>query len=94
MCGIAGIYAYHSAANPVDRQEVFRIRDYMTPRGPDGRGEWRSQDERVVFGHRRLSIIDCSDGGAQPMASPDGKFVVTEQLRNPVYGAFNQRRTG
>ena len=77
MCGIAGIYAYHSNANPVDRQELIRIRDYMTPRGPDGYGEWHSHDEHVVFGHRRLSIIDCSDAGAQPMASPDGKFIVT-----------------
>jgi asparagine synthase (glutamine-hydrolysing) len=77
MCGIAGIYAYHSAANLVDQQELIRIRDSMTPRGPDGRGEWRSHSERVAFGHRRLSIIDCSNAGAQPMASPDGKFIVT-----------------
>lgn len=77
MCGIAGIYAYHSAANPVDRQELIRIRDYMSARGPDGRGEWYSQGERVGFGHRRLSIIDCTDAGAQPMASADGRFIVT-----------------
>jgi asparagine synthase (glutamine-hydrolysing) len=77
MCGIAGIFAYHSAALPVDRQELIRIRDYMTPRGPDAKGEWHSPGVRVAFGHRRLSIIDCSDAGAQPMASPDGKLVVT-----------------
>ena len=55
MCGIAGIYAYHSNANPV-AEELIRIRDYMAPRGPDGYGEWHSHDEHVVFGHRRLSI--------------------------------------
>ena len=53
MCGIAGIYAYHYAANPVDRMELRKIRDQMAARGPDGFGEWYSSDERVGFGHRR-----------------------------------------
>src|SRR4030081_2155885 len=77
MCGIAGIYAYHYAANGVDRAELQRIRDYMQVRGPDGFGEWYSPDERVGFGHRRLTIIDLSERGAQPMMSADGKLVVT-----------------
>jgi asparagine synthase (glutamine-hydrolysing) len=77
VCGVAGIYAYHYAANPVDRAELRRIRDYMTARGPDGFGEWYSKDERVGFGHRRLSIIDLTERGAQPMTSADGKLVVT-----------------
>jgi asparagine synthase (glutamine-hydrolysing) len=77
MCGIAGIYAYHYAANAVDRAELRRIRDHMAARGPDGFGEWYSQDERVGLGHRRLTIIDLSNRGAQPMMSADGKLVVT-----------------
>jgi asparagine synthase (glutamine-hydrolysing) len=77
MCGIAGIHAYHYAANPVDRNELRRMRDYMAARGPDGLGEWYSQDERVAFGHRRLTIIDLSERGAQPMVSADGKLAVT-----------------
>jgi asparagine synthase (glutamine-hydrolysing) len=77
MCGIAGIYAYHYAANPIDRAELRRMRDHMAARGPDGFGEWHSQDERVGLGHRRLTIIDLSERGAQPMTSGDGKLVVT-----------------
>jgi asparagine synthase (glutamine-hydrolysing) len=77
MCGIAGIYAYHYAANPADRAELRRIRDHMAARGPDGHGEWHSQDKRVGLGHRRLKIIDLSERGGQPMASGDGKLVVT-----------------
>jgi asparagine synthase (glutamine-hydrolysing) len=77
MCGIVGIYAFHYAANPVDRAELRRIRDHMAARGPDGFGEWYSQDGRVGFGHRRLTIIDLSERGAQPMVSADGKLVVT-----------------
>jgi asparagine synthase (glutamine-hydrolysing) len=77
MCGIAGIYAYHYAANPVDHAELHRIRDHMAVRGPDGLGEWRSQDERVGLGHRRLTIVDLSERGAQPMVSADGKVVIS-----------------
>lgn len=77
MCGIAGLYAYHYAANPIDMTELRAIRDHMAARGPDGRGEWSSQDGRVGFGHRRLAIIDLSDAAAQPMSSRDGKIVVT-----------------
>src|SRR5437879_1792970 len=77
MCGIAGIYAYHYAANPIEREELRRTRDHMSARGPDGRGEWWSEDGRAGLGHHRLAIIDLSEGGAQPMASADGKHVIT-----------------
>jgi asparagine synthase (glutamine-hydrolysing) len=77
VCGINGIFAYHYAANPIDRNELRRTCDHMAARGPDGTGEWISADERVGFGHRRLAIIDLSDTGIQPMASADGKLVVT-----------------
>src|SRR5262245_23189509 len=77
MCGINGIYAYHYAANLIDRTELLRTRDHMAARGPDGKGEWISDDGRIAFGHRRLSIIDLSETGAQPMASADGSLIVT-----------------
>jgi asparagine synthase (glutamine-hydrolysing) len=77
MCGITGIYAYHNAASAIDRRELVRIRDHMAARGPDGKGTWVSDDSRVGFGHRRLSIIDISEAGAQPMVSADGRLVVT-----------------
>ncbi|MGH8109417.1 MAG: asparagine synthase (glutamine-hydrolyzing) [Arenimonas sp.] len=77
MCGITGIFSYSASANNIDRDELRRIRDYMAMRGPDGFGEWFSDDDRVGFGHRRLSIIDLSERGAQPMQSTDGRFVIT-----------------
>jgi asparagine synthase (glutamine-hydrolysing) len=76
MCGIAGAYAYRSTAKSVDQGEVIRIRDYMASRGPDGSGEWYSADGRIGFGHRRLSIIDLSLRGAQPMQTADGRLVI------------------
>src|SRR5688572_33170625 len=83
MCGINGIFAYHYAANPVDRAEVLRPRGHRAGRGPDGLGAFISDDGRVGLGHRRLSIIDLSDAGAQPMASSDGRLVVT--LNGEIY---------
>lgn len=77
MCGIAGIFAYHHAAPPVDRDELRAIRDHMAARGPDGKGEWYSDGNRVGLAHRRLSIIDLSDRAAQPMTSADGQLVVS-----------------
>ena len=76
MCGIAGIFAYDNAAPAADREQLRTVRDHMTARGPDGKGEWFSGDGRVALGHRRLAIIDLSERGAQPMLSADGKLAV------------------
>jgi asparagine synthase (glutamine-hydrolysing) len=76
MCGLAGIFAYHDAADPVDRAELRAMRERMLARGPDGAGEWFSADERVGLAHRRLAILDLSARGAQPMASADGRYVI------------------
>ncbi len=47
------------------------MREAMRSRGLEGAGLWISQDKRVALAHRRLSIIDLSEAGAQPMATPD-----------------------
>lgn len=90
MCGINGIFAYHRAANPVDRSELVRIRDYMIARGPDGAGVWLSGDNRIGLGHRRLAIIDLTDGGAQPMSSVEGSLVIT--FNGEIYNHRELRR--
>jgi asparagine synthase (glutamine-hydrolysing) len=77
MCGIAGIFAYRDPAPPVDQGELSRIRDAMINRGPDGAGSWISPDQRVGLANRRLAILDLSEAGAQPMATPDGRLRVT-----------------
>jgi len=89
MCGIAGAFAYRADAHPIDRAELLRVRDAMVARGPDGAGLWLADDGRVGFGHRRLAIIDLSEGGAQPMLDPEtgnwicfnGEIYNHEQLR-------------
>src|SRR6267143_840540 len=76
MCGIAAIFAYGRGAPPVDHNEVLAMRELMLSRGPDGEGEWFSSDGRVGLGHRRLSIIDLSPTGAQPMFNEDKSVAI------------------
>lgn len=77
MCGLAGIFAYGRVAPAVHAAELTRIRDHMAARGPDGKATWIAPDGRAGLAHRRLSIIDLSERGAQPMHSADGKLCVT-----------------
>ncbi len=74
MCGLAGIFAYRPDAPPVDGAELLAMRERMLARGPDGAGLWLAEDGRFGLAHRRLSIIDLSAAGAQPMASGDGRY--------------------
>ena len=75
MCGVVAICSYRGGA--INRDELCTIRDYMTARGPDGLGEWFSDDGRLAMGHRRLSIIDLSERASQPMISADGRYVIS-----------------
>jgi asparagine synthase (glutamine-hydrolysing) len=66
MCGICGIWEY-AAANAVDLSLVTSMRDEMRHRGPDDSGASLFDDNRLGLGFRRLSIIDLSPAGNQPM---------------------------
>jgi len=69
MCGIVGI----ASKNSIEYREwVSHSRDLLKYRGPDDFGEWWSNDYRVGFGHRRLSIMDTSKAGHQPMSDQSG----------------------
>jgi asparagine synthase (glutamine-hydrolysing) len=74
MCGIAATYSYRGGE--VDKGALLRMRDRMTSRGPDGEGIWLSDDRCVGLAHRRLSIIDLSDAGSQPMHAADGRHSI------------------
>jgi asparagine synthase (glutamine-hydrolysing) len=67
MCGICGVWEYAAARGNVERALVERMRDVMTHRGPDAAGELIFDAGRGAFGFRRLSIIDLSAAGNQPM---------------------------
>ena len=71
MCGIAGF-----CNHPKNWEEnIKKMNERMLHRGPDAGGIWANEDASVVFGHRRLSIVDLSANGAQPMHSASGRYV-------------------
>ena len=76
MCGITG-FLNDGTLRREDAQTVLqRMTDAIRHRGPDADGLWQSPDGQVNLGHRRLSIIDLSPTGAQPMLSPSGAQVI------------------
>lgn len=76
MCGIAG---FLGARVSIERahEDLAAMTAALHHRGPDDEGVWVDGDAQVGLGHRRLSIIDLSPLGAQPMRSPSGRFVIT-----------------
>ena len=73
MCGIVGIASKTTVSH---RTWLVAGRDAMTHRGPDDAGEWWSDDGRVGLAHRRLSIIDLSPAGHQPMHDVTGTITI------------------
>jgi asparagine synthase (glutamine-hydrolysing) len=71
MCGIVGVWEYGASQGSVEPSLIARMRDQMTHRGPDDSGELLFDDQRGGFGFRRLSIIDLSAAGHQPMHGCD-----------------------
>ena len=72
MCGISGFI------NPEFDwlKNINRMNDKMSHRGPDASGIWCSEDKKIVLGHRRLSIIDLTSGGKQPMESHNERYAM------------------
>ncbi|MEY3501692.1 MAG: hypothetical protein RL308_3365 [Bacteroidota bacterium] len=74
MCGIAGYWKNNNSA--ISKNRLVAMTDAIAHRGPDGRGHWYSSNDTIGLGHRRLSIIDLTENGAQPMAFLE-KYVIT-----------------
>ncbi len=72
MCGIAGFCNLREHW----KENIESMNRRMSHRGPDAEGVWSSEDQTVVLGHRRLSIVDLTESGAQPMESHSGRFVM------------------
>ncbi|MBU0598535.1 MAG: asparagine synthase (glutamine-hydrolyzing) [Candidatus Omnitrophica bacterium] len=87
MCGIIGIV---SKTLVLDRAWLAVGRDAMQHRGPDDFGLWRSADGRVEFGHRRLSIIDLSALGHQPMLNERAGLCIV--LNGEIYNFQDLRQ--
>src|SRR2546425_13370930 len=78
MCGISGFVERSGAVPSAElNNRVSRMTETLRHRGPDDHGIWVDATAGVAFGHRRLSIMDLSPAGHQPMCSESGRFVIT-----------------
>ena len=77
MCGIAGLIDRRGPQADEAHALLTRMSAGIARRGPDGAGEWSDAEAGAWFAHRRLSIIDLSEAGAQPIASDDGRVILT-----------------
>lgn len=75
MCGIAGFCNFHGSVK-MQEDNLEKMKQRMLHRGPDAGGSYISEDGKVALGHRRLSIVDLSEAGLQPMKSHSGRYVM------------------
>jgi asparagine synthase (glutamine-hydrolysing) len=84
MCGIAGEFSFGINAPRVAVESLVNVREAMWRRGPDGFGQWISEDQSIALMHRRLSIIDLAARSDQPLhrSSQDAVLVFNGEIYN------------
>lgn len=87
MCGIIGRW---SIKQSIDQHVFKRMRDTLTHRGPDGFGSYFDQETNLALGHRRLSFLDLSETGKQPLCSEDKKVWLT--INGEIYNYLEIRQ--
>ena len=77
MCGVAGFLMDSKSSSSVNFDLITKkMTDSIKHRGPNDSGCWNNPSEGIALGHRRLSILDLSDAGHQPMESSNGRYVI------------------
>jgi asparagine synthase (glutamine-hydrolysing) len=89
MCGITGIWNLNG--RPVAHNEIENFNNTITHRGPDGSGSYVDDTVGLAFGHRRLSILDLSEAGKQPMKYKNGNLIIT--YNGEIYNYIEIRET-
>ena len=91
MCGITGFFLRNSYSSS---QEIHKVILSMTGslsrRGPDNQGTWINNKNNIALGHRRLSILDLSNKGNQPMHSFSGRYVIS--FNGEIYNHLEIRK--
>lgn len=86
MCGICGFFG---SAGSVSLATVTAMAKAIHHRGPDAGDAWIDTDAGIALGHRRLSILDLSPAGAQPMASASGRYIIA--FNGEIYNHLSLR---
>lgn len=89
MCGIAGYWSQKGADDNALKLTVKRMSDRIVNRGPDDSGTWIDGNAGFALAHRRLSIIDLSDAGHQPMVSHSGRYIIA--FNGEIYNHLSLR---
>lgn len=76
MCGIAGIFLNSASSKESLVSVVTNMTNSLHHRGPDGTGIWNNNEEGIALGHKRLSILDLSKMGAQPMYTKNNRYAI------------------
>lgn len=90
MCGIVGFYRAAGLAPSFAKETVRQCSTSLMHRGPDDAGEWIDPAAGIALGHRRLSILDLSSAGHQPMISASERYVVI--LNGEIYNHLELRK--
>jgi asparagine synthase (glutamine-hydrolysing) len=88
MCGIAGLLSETQFSEA--EQILLRMASAISHRGPNDSGVWASRDEGVYLAHRRLSILDVSSAGHQPMISKSSRYVIS--FNGEIYNHLELRK--
>lgn len=90
MCGLTGFFQPVGFSVTEAEFILKSMRDYLIHRGPDDAGVWLDGDAGIALGHRRLSILDLSQAGHQPMTSASGRYVLV--LNGEIYNHKELRK--
>jgi asparagine synthase (glutamine-hydrolysing) len=90
MCGVTGLWLFNGASSEYLHDCATRMADRLVHRGPDDAGVWVDADAGLALGFRRLSILDLSAAGHQPMLSIDGRYTLV--FNGEIYNHRDIRR--
>ena len=89
MCGIAGLYNEKLSSDEC-LLHLKKMENFLHHRGPDDSGIWKDEKSSLGFAHRRLSILDLTQNGSQPMLSADGRYVIC--FNGEIYNHLDLRK--
>jgi asparagine synthase (glutamine-hydrolysing) len=90
MCGLTGFWQFNSFSTVTAQAIAQKMADRIAHRGPDDAGVWMDESSGIVLAHRRLSVLDLSLAGHQPMLSHSGRFVIV--FNGEIYNHLEIRR--
>ena len=87
MCGFAGVFSIN---NKVNYDSLLKMQESINHRGPDSNGIWLESTNKIGFCHTRLSILDVTNAGSQPMHSKTNRYVIA--FNGEIYNHLDLRK--